>query len=179
MRWLTGSTRCPGRYCNNRRHFYKITKVYFSLIACDNHGLTRESMLCLHHSKLLEQLLSMYVQSLSHVPLFVTPWTVACQAPRAKIFQPRILEWVSISSSRGSFQCRDQTCVSCCSCIGRQILYYWAIWAAQPLRTLLLAIGGRREVMFILISLAQASHIAKPNSNGSGMSNPTTFLEQH
>ena len=39
------------------------------------------------------------------------------------ILQARILEWVAISSSRGSSQPRDSTCVSC---IGRQILYCWA-----------------------------------------------------
>ena len=38
------------------------------------------------------------------------------------IFQARILEWVAISYSRGSSQPRDQTCLSCVSCIGRQIL---------------------------------------------------------
>ena len=43
------------------------------------------------------------------------------------IFQARILEWVAISSSRGSSQLRDQTHVSC---IGRQILYHWATWEA-------------------------------------------------
>ena len=32
------------------------------------------------------------------------------------IFQARILEWVVMPSSRGSFQSRDQTCVSCISC---------------------------------------------------------------
>ena len=42
------------------------------------------------------------------------------------IFQARILEWVVISSSRGSSWPRDWTCVSCVSCIGRQILYHWA-----------------------------------------------------
>ena len=35
------------------------------------------------------------------------------------IFQARILEWVSISSSRGSAQPRKQTCVSCVSCMAR------------------------------------------------------------
>ena len=35
----------------------------------------------------------------------------------------RILEWVAISSSRGSSQYRDETHVSF---IGRQILYHWA-----------------------------------------------------
>ena len=54
------------------------------------------------------------VQSLSHVWLFVTPWTVTCQAPKAVgFFWARILEWVAISFSGGSSQPRDQTQVSC------------------------------------------------------------------
>ena len=40
------------------------------------------------------------------------------------IFQARILEWVAISFSRGFSQPGDQTCVSCVSCIGRQVLYH-------------------------------------------------------
>ena len=39
------------------------------------------------------------------------------------ILQTRILEWVAISSSKASSGPRDQTCVSCISCIGKQILY--------------------------------------------------------
>ena len=39
------------------------------------------------------------------------------------ILQARMLEWVAIPFSRGSLQPRDQTRVSCVSCIGRQILY--------------------------------------------------------
>ena len=35
----------------------------------------------------------------------------------------RILEWVAISFSRGSYQPRGQTRISCVSCLGRQILY--------------------------------------------------------
>ena len=46
-------------------------------------------------------------------------------------FQARILEWVTISSSRGSFQPRDRTQVSCVSCIDRKIHYHWATWEAQ------------------------------------------------
>ena len=52
------------------------------------------------------------VKSLSHV--FATPWTV-CSLPGSSIhgiFQARVLEWVSISFSRGSSQPRDQTWVS-------------------------------------------------------------------
>ena len=41
------------------------------------------------------------------------------------ILQARILEWVPRPSSRGSSQPRDQTQVSCGSCIGRPILYHW------------------------------------------------------
>ena len=54
--------------------------------------------------------------SLSRVQLFATPWIVAHQAPLSMGFlQERILEWVAISFSRGMFQPRDQTHVSCVS----------------------------------------------------------------
>ena len=50
---------------------------------------------------------------LSCIWLLVTPWTVACQSPLSMgILQARILEWVAMPSSRGSFQPRDQTQVS-------------------------------------------------------------------
>ena len=39
------------------------------------------------------------------------------------ILQARILKWVAISFSRGSFQPRDQTHIFVISCIGRWILY--------------------------------------------------------
>ena len=43
------------------------------------------------------------VKSLSHVQLFATLWTVAHQASLSMgILQARILEWVTISISRGS-----------------------------------------------------------------------------
>ena len=41
------------------------------------------------------------------------------------IFQARILEWVAISYSRESSRSRDPNCISCISCINKQILYYW------------------------------------------------------
>ena len=61
---------------------------------------------------------------LSHVHLFVTPWTVAFHV----IFQARILEWVAISSFRGYSWPKDRSHLSCISCIGRWILYHWATW---------------------------------------------------
>ena len=51
--------------------------------------------------------------SLSRVWLFVTPWTVTRQASLSMgSLQARTLEWVSMPSSRGSSQPRDQTQVS-------------------------------------------------------------------
>ena len=53
------------------------------------------------------------LSSFSRVWFFVTPWTVACQAPLSMgILQARILEWVVVSSSRGSSGPRDWTHIS-------------------------------------------------------------------
>ena len=56
------------------------------------------------------------------------------------ISQARIVEWVAISYSRGSSWPRDWTCVSCISCIGRQILYHCTTWQAQYTRIVLIRI---------------------------------------
>ena len=62
---------------------------------------------------------------------FVTPWTVACQAPLSMgILQARILEWVAITFSRGSSRPRDLTFVSWVS----YILYHRATWEALGVR---------------------------------------------
>ena len=50
-----------------------------------------------------------------------------------RILQARILEWIAISSSRRSSWPRDGTHVSFISCIGRHVLYCWAIREA-PMR---------------------------------------------
>ena len=65
----------------------------------------------------------MSVSYFSCALFFVTPGTVAYKAPLSMqgILQARILEWVAISSFRGSSRLRDATQVSC---IGRQILYH-------------------------------------------------------
>ena len=44
---------------------------------------------------------------------------------RSGILQAVMLEWVAISSSRGAFRSRDRTCISCFSCIGRQIFFFF------------------------------------------------------
>ena len=48
----------------------------------------------------------------------MTPWTAAHQG----IFQARVLEWVAISFSRGSFQPKDRTWVS--HIVGRHFFKY-------------------------------------------------------
>ena len=65
---------------------------------------------------------------LSRVWLFEIQWTVALQTPLFMDFPARILEWVVILFSRGSFQPQNRTHISCISCIGRHILYPWATW---------------------------------------------------
>jgi len=45
---------------------------------------------------------------------FVAPWTIACHSPLSmKFSRQKILEWVTISSSRKSSQPRDRTYISC------------------------------------------------------------------
>ena len=66
--------------------------------------------------------------------LFCDP--MDCSPPGSSVYgisQAKILEWVAISFSRGSFQPRDWTCISC---TGRWILYHWvtreAHWSLHP-----------------------------------------------
>ena len=66
----------------------------------------------------------------SHVQLFVMPWTAAHQDPLSiKILQARILEWVEIPSSRGSSPPRDRTQVFHIS--GR----FFTVWATREAHT--------------------------------------------
>ena len=55
-----------------------------------------------------------YVQSLIHVRLFATPWTVAPPGSSVRGISPeRTLEWVASSSSRGSSRLGGGTHLSC------------------------------------------------------------------
>ena len=80
------------------------------------------------------------VPNATHTMCLVAQWYLTlcnpmnCSLPGSSVhgmFQARILEWVAISSSRGTSQPRDQTHISCISCIGKWILYHWAIWKAH------------------------------------------------
>ena len=71
----------------------------------------------------------MHACILSCLWLFLTLWTVACQASLPMgILQAGILEWVATPSSRGFSPPRDWNYISC---VGRQILYHWATQEAQ------------------------------------------------
>ena len=61
----------------------------------------------------------------SHCPTLCDPRD--CSPPGSSVhgvLQARILQWVAMSSSRGSSPPRDRTWVSYVSCIGRQVLYH-------------------------------------------------------
>ena len=70
--------------------------------------------------------LSRSVVSDSWWPLVLWPARLLC----SWTFPGKILEWVAISYSRGSSPPRDQSCVSCVSCIDRWVLYLCANWEA-------------------------------------------------
>ena len=89
-----------------------------------------------------------------------------------------VVEWGVISSSRGSFQVRDQTRVSCISCIGRQILYHWAAkfstcWPSISIPCLSLAWNAVSLAPALVSSLRSCVSICFP-----GDSNPYT-CENH
>ena len=109
QRWETGSL--PG---------FRISVT--SVIMRDNHSFSCDGS---NYSRINVQGPggATWVCVLSHVQLFVTPWTVACQVPLSMgIFRARIPEWVAIPSSKGSSWPRDRTRVSGVSCFGRRML---------------------------------------------------------
>ena len=61
-----------------------------------------------------------------------------------EILQARILEWVAISSSKGSAQPRNRTHISC---IDRQILYHLTSWEAPAaVQTMVILVCPWEEV---------------------------------
>ena len=110
---------------------------------------------------------------LSHVWLFVAPWTVAYYAPLSMgFFWARILESVTISSSRVSSWPRDWTCISCISLMGRWILYHCATSSEENGGDIIRRdqMLGSQEVTkngehhsFILLWRGLESHLSSPH----------------
>ena len=70
------------------------------------------------------------------VQLFVTPWTVACQAPLSMgILQARILEWVAMPSSRRAPWARDSTWITYVSFTGLHAKSLSHVWLLVTLWT--------------------------------------------
>ena len=88
--------------------------IFLCTIFCHFNGLM------LQVGKSLKQIVCVCAQLLSHIQLFVMLWTASPPASSVHgIFQTRILEWVAISSFRGSAWSSYRTCISCVPCIGR------------------------------------------------------------
>ena len=100
----------------------------------------------------------MLAKSLQLCPSLCNP--MDCSLPGSffhAILQAKILEWVAIPFSRGSSQPRDQTCVSCISCIGRQFLYqfFFFLIMSSPHTTLLEVITvDSLRCIFLYISVS-------------------------
>ena len=98
-------------------------------------GLCELSITChLMHSPLSQTLLHnrvlasnrpSEVKSLSCVRLFATHRLEPTRSPVHGIFQARVLEWVAISFSKGSFRPRDRTQIS--RVVGR----HFTVWATR------------------------------------------------
>ena len=69
--------------------------------------------------------LCVYLVAQSYLTLW-DPWD--CSPPGSsvhEIFQARILEWVAMPSSRGSFWPKDQNCASCISCTAGGFFFFF------------------------------------------------------
>ena len=76
-------------------------------------------------------LLHMHACALSHVQVFLAPWTVAHQAPLSMGFSRQAYRTKLPFPFPGYFsQLRDLTCIFCISCIGRQVLCQLNHWGS-------------------------------------------------
>ena len=75
------------------------------------------------------------VSMLSHSVMANSLWLMNCTPSGSSVhgvLQARILEWVAMSSSRGSSQPRDQTCIPYVSYIGRKVSYHMGSPITSP-----------------------------------------------
>ena len=81
------------------------------------------------------------------------------------ILQVRILEWVAISLSKGSSPPRDQTHVSCVSCIGSWVPYHWEVPPKIFTSKMSLLVNDSEESIYVYASLLWASLVAQSVKN--------------
>ena len=114
--------------------------LFFCLVRAERGGCLKKKMLNLNFYG-EEKRISVCAQS------FLTlRHPMNCDPPGSSIHgisQARLLEWVAISCSKGSSWPRDWTHISC---IGRWILYHWALaFMEERKRCLLVAKSNARE----------------------------------
>ena len=84
------------------------------------------------------------------------------------IFLAVMLEYIAISFSRGSSQPGDWTCISCISCIGRQILYHCTTREAHSGHTCFFLCSWNRPSSFLPQGLCMSFHAHKIMSSIKG-----------
>ena len=125
----------------------------------------------------------MRAQLLSRVWLFVTPWTVAVQAPLSTGFS-RQEYWSGfvISFSRGSSWPRDQTHISYASCSGRWVLYLWSylgfpIWSCgHSYKDLVQTIGRQFSTLMTCLKWAPGQEPTPTKGSASSSFPPSSCL---
>ena len=94
--------------------------LYSSL---DGRGVWRRMDTCMYMAESFYYAPEAVTTLLISYAMRVQPCSTLCD-PTDCIFQARILEWVTISSSRGPSQPKDPTHILCGYCISRHILYH-------------------------------------------------------
>ena len=107
---------------NSGRFFYSIPKMRWECIPplYSENYIDPFNLFCLEQTTLACQVTSVMSDSLQ-------PYWPDHSLPGLSvhgIFQARILEWVAVSSSRGSFRFRNRTCIACFSSNGRRVFYH-------------------------------------------------------
>ena len=117
------------------------------------------------------------VLSLSHVRLFVTPWTAVSQTPLPMEFS-RQEYWSGLPfPPPGSFPTQDRTCVCCSSyvsCFARRIVHHSATWEVPVPSTKLLKPLRAVKVSCYVIKVTSEKLLGK---GGQQTVEPTTCLE--
>ena len=79
-----------------------------------------------------------------------------------RILQARRLEWVAITSRRGSSWPRDGTHISCTSCIGRWVLYHSATWRSHFILHKIRS-SPNKNALLLTVSLPPHNHLCPQN----------------
>ena len=128
-----------------KRLTFWMSKIYYMLISNSMWDVQINSYTFGFSQQIFIEPLYMCAKSLQLCSTLCDP--VDCSLPGSPvhgILQARILEWVAISSSRGSSQPRGQTYVCYVSCIDRRVLYPLCRLLLWCTKCYLVYFGGHR-----------------------------------